>query len=193
MKQASFLGTLLPMLPLVLLLAGCSAPPAATGHSGTATSDPYAGWFEYRDTVAGFSILIPPDWRMNPGGPSPQLFTLDVAPGTRLMEKVLDIQTTTDTSDCRESNYIDTEHVATSGYVDRNGIHFFRQTGAFLGANNIFEWTAYSSTHGMHCLTLTFVLHSSNQGVYSTEPAQFDKTAESHVFDQMLDTLRFGP
>jgi hypothetical protein len=55
-------------------------------------------------------------------------------------------------------------------------------TDAALG--NIYEWRAYSAIRNNACVSMNFILYSSNNGL----PA-FDKTAESAAFDTLMSTF----
>lgn len=191
------------IITAALGLAGCggqpalpTALPAVTLQPATASAAPAhlpnVDWLTYHDDVGGFSIQHPLTWqqRNNPGDPIE--FVLTAAPGTTLLEKLLDIDVTPNAGECRERRY-DGGGSLTSESVTRNGVNFLKETGAGLGAGNIYEWTGYSTQKGATCITITFVLHSANPGVYATPPPAFDAAAESQVFEAMLDTFRLDP
>ena len=82
-----------------------------------------------------------------------------------------------------------TGNPTTSGNVTINGRTFLKETGTGVATGNTYDWTAYSLTNNNACISLTFVLHSADLGNYTTPPAEFDKTAESAVFDTIMNTF----
>ncbi len=182
----------------ILLVAAC-APAAQMSAMPTATQPPaptqgplpHVDWLAYHDANAGFSIQFPLTWkRQNPTG-YPVVYTLTAAPGTTLLEKRLEINVTPDATECKESTY---EGVtSTPEDVTVAGVQFLKETGNGIAAGNIYDWTGYSTVKSSTCITITFVLHSASAGVYGTEPAPFDRAAESRIFDEILSTFRFDP
>lgn len=191
--------TLIGMIAIGLVIAGCRlqalsvAPPTSEPTIAIATGGhlPNVDWLAYHDETAGFSIQHPLTWQQSDNGGVPAEFALLAAPGTTLVEKLLQIDVTPNATDCRESRY--GGEVTSSQNVSINGVSFFKESGAGLGAGNVYEWTGYSTMKGSSCITITFVLHSANPGVYETAPPAFDETAESEIFNQILDTFRFDP
>lgn len=189
------------MIPgLAFLLAACrlfASLPAAVPTLQPAAASPTAGhltnvdWLAYHDPDAGFSIQHPLTWQQSDNSSVPVEFVLQAAPGTTLLEKLMQIDVTPNATDCREARY--GGEVTASENVAVNGVSFLKEWGAGLGAGNLYEWTGYSTMKGSNCITITFVLHSANPGVYSTPPPDFDEAAESQIFNQMLDTFRFDP
>ncbi len=193
----------LPMLiGASLVLAACgggmppaSAAPTAVPPTGGPTPGhlPHVDWLGYHDDTAGFSIQFPLTWRRqgNPG--YPVVYSLPAAPGTNLIEKRLEINVSQNAGECRQSTYnIETESAPPSRVIV-NGTDFLKEAGLGIAAGNLYDWTSYSTAKGLDCITLTFVLHSSSSGVYATEPAPFDKAAESGIFDEILNTFKFDP
>jgi hypothetical protein len=103
----------------------------------------------------------------------------------------MEINVTPAAGDCKQSTYGGGAGAASAHVSAAGGVDFLRETGSGIAAGNIYDWTSYSTVKGANCITLTFVLHSSSSGVYSTEPAQFDRAAESAIFEEMLNTFRF--
>ena len=186
----------------IALLAGCSpatpsAPtlPASAGATAVTTQAhlPNVDWLAYHDPTVGFSIQHPLTWLQSQGQGYPVVFTLQAAPGTTLVNKTMEINVTPDAKICNEGTYLSDTGSTSPQQVRLNGINFLKETGSGIGAGNIYDWTGYSVLKDTTCITITFVLHSANAGVYSTEPAPFDKAAESQIFDQLLNTFRFDP
>ena len=179
-----------------LVLAACSTltatppaePPAAAPTEGHL---PNVDWLAYEDP-AGFSIQHPLTWQRFDSEGYPVVFVLPAAPGTNLIEKRMEINVRGTAGDCRQSTYGAETTGAGPEHITVNGIDFLHQTGSGIAAGNIYDWRSYSTTRASACITITFVLHASSSGVYSTEPPAFDEAAESQVFDALLNTFQFG-
>ena len=184
------------------LLAACSpatpstpTPPASAAVTPVPTQAhlPNVDWLAYHDPTVGFSIQHPLTWQQSQGEGYPVVFTLTAAPGTTLINKTMEINVTPDAKICNEGTYLSDTGSTSPQPVTVRGLNFLRETGSGIGAGNIYNWTGYSTLKGTTCITITFVLHSANAGVYSTEPASFDKAAESQIFDQLLNTFKLDP
>jgi hypothetical protein len=174
----------------ILLLAGCGRtfpPPIPT--QGPL---PNVDGLTYHDATAGFSIQHPPTWQPVDNGSGAVVFVLQAAPGTNLIELSMEINVRASSAQCKQSTYGGGSGAAPT-HTTVNGVDFLRETGTGIAAGNIYDWTSYSTLKQSTCITLTFVLHSSSSGVYSTEPAPFDRAAESAIFDEILNTFRFDP
>jgi hypothetical protein len=142
------------------------------------------------DSAAGFSIQYPNSWQRLDTGEYPIVFSTQAAPGTTLLEKRMEIDVRDLGLDCRQTYYggAVVSDIRTSLQTD--GGSFLVETGVGVAAGNIYDWTSYSMLRGFNCVTITFVLHSADPGVYGTAPPQFDKAAESAIFDELLGTFR---
>jgi hypothetical protein len=186
-----------PLPGILVILAATLAcalvpgmPPATPSTAPTAGHLPNVDWLTYSDP-AGFSIQHPLTWQQVNNEGDPPVFSLQSAPGTTLLEKYMQIDVRPNASECRQARY--GGETADSSNVTINGIAFRKESGAGLGAGNVYEWTGYSTLKGTTCITILFVLHSANPGVYSTEPPAFDRAAEAAVFDELINTFRLGP
>ena len=56
-----------------------------------------------------------------------------------------------------------------------NGIDFLKETGSEGAAGNFYDWVSYSVAKGDLCVTMDFVLHSTNPGAYPTPPPDYLK------------------
>ncbi len=83
------------------------------------------------------------------------------------------------------------ESVTGSENVTINNIQFLKETGLGAAAGNIYDWTGYSTVKNNACISMVFVLHSANAGVYPTPPPDFDKAAESAVFTTIMNSFNF--
>lgn len=186
---------LIPVLLVsILLLTACAGTSPSVPSPSPATVAPTQGhlpqvdWLAYHDDLGGFSIQHPLTWQQiqNPG--YPVVFSLPAAPGTTLLEKRMEISVISSSTACSESTYLG---ATGSQAVTINGVDFLKETGSGIALGNFYEWTGYSTVKGSTCISITFVLHSADPGVYATEPAPFDKAAESQIFDEMIKTFEF--
>ena len=191
---------LVAQLGIAVQLAACS--PTASAHlpaTQTPTDIPNLAetplptpqQMTYHDDKVGFSIQYPLTWQESNAGDYPIVFSLAAAPGTTLISKSMEINVMEDATDCKETTYSSDTGTTSPQNVTMNGISFLKESGSGIGAGNIYDWTSYSTMKGNACINLTFVLHSANSGVYSTEPAPFDKAVESAIFDPLVSTFQF--
>ena len=167
------------------------APSATAGHACAVPTSPAAdgaSWALYCSTAYGFGFRYPPAEvsHLDTG----DRIALPIAQGTNLSEKFLMVVVQENAADCSAASvnpYQD--NVEQTGTATFNGTTFKKETGAGVGAGNIYQWVTYSTAHGTTCLGMTFVLHSGNIGNYATPPAEFDEAAESAVFEQIMTTF----
>ncbi len=175
------------------------APPTPTPTSqptelpaGTSTQAAHADWVSYHDDLGGFTIMYPPTWEHSDTGGYPAVFRTQVPPGTTLGEKAMWINVVKGVADCSNPNAGGSvETVPPENVTAAGGIHFIKESGADAGAGQRYATTSYSTLKGTTCVTITFILHSSNPGMYSTPPPDYDPVAESQVFDEILNTFEF--
>ena len=175
------------------------APPTLTPiPSQTAeaipTQEAHADWVPYHDNVGGFTILVPPTWEHSDSGGYPAIFSVRVPPGTTLGEKMMWINVIKGVADCSNPNAINSNETAAPEHITAaGGIAFLKESWGDAGAGNVYHLTGYTTLQGTTCVSITFILHSSNPQMYDTPPPDYDPIAESAVFGEMLDTLRFDP
>ncbi len=137
-------------------------------------------WKIYKDTTYAFQFNYPPEGQL-----SGNRIDLPFVGGTNLVEKWLEVSVKENASTCESS----LGGVTEPGPVTFNGINFVKQTGGDGGAGQFHEWVGYSTTRGNICVTMDFVLHSTNPGAYPTPPPEYDKAAESAVFTAIMETF----
>jgi hypothetical protein len=177
-----------------ILLSACAAIPTpllatVTATLPEATSAPMASdWIPYSDGAFGFSILYPKEAALSIGGDSgiPRI-ELPIQPGTNLQEKYLEIYSSFYDNGCAIPQDAEAQN------TEFNGIAFIQQSGADAGAGNYYEWERYSANDGTACVSLNFVLHSTNPANYDQPPAEFDAVAERAVISQILSTFSWSP
>ncbi|MGB7538479.1 MAG: SH3 domain-containing protein [Anaerolineales bacterium] len=150
------------------------------------------GWICYQNALYAFEVCYPADATINEEAADHIRIDLAIAPGTNLSEKWMNVDGRTIPPDC--------ESPQASGYdpgaIDSHtrtiaGLEFLVQAASEGAAGNIYQWTGYSTVRDSVCASLTGILHSTNPAMYSTPPAEFDKVAESEVFEQIASTFRW--
>jgi hypothetical protein len=166
------------------------APPPATGTATatvTATSNPTSGWETFQNNKYGFSFKYPPNTSISNQTDNGARLQLPITAGTNLIEKYLDLKVVEGANPCKAPD--PGGPITTTETVTINGIQFLKETGEGAAAGNRYDFVAYSSASNNACVSLIFVLHSANIGNYTTPPAEFNKTAESAVFDTIMSTF----
>ena len=143
-----------------------------------------ASWLHYANSVYGFEFYYPPDASITAQDDNHVQMYFTVTPGTNLVTKYLELYLSDASGGCPIHN-IGTP----AGYEIINGYRFQLGTGGDAGAGQIHEWTTYTTQQGNACISFTFILHSGNIGAFPTGIPQFDKTAESALFPQILNTF----
>lgn len=172
--------------PMATLTMTTTPPIPTITATATATSIPiHADWPLYTDPVNQFQFRYPPNAQA-----IGTHIALPFVSGTNLSEKYLDVSAAPNASTCTSP--------LTSGYapgsfssmpVTINGIDFVKESGSDAGMGHLHQWTAYSTLKDGTCISLGFVLHSTNPGNYATPPPVFDEAAESAVFDEIMSTF----
>jgi hypothetical protein len=187
---APITATATPTAPTPTATTTLQAPtPTATttlqAPTPTATGTSTSGWNNYQNVKYGFSFAFPPGSSIASQSDNAGRVYLPFAPATNLAQKYVDVSVVEGAATCKSPQ---TNPQASSENVTINGIQFLKETGSEGAAGNIYDWTGYSTTKGTACISLTFVLHSTNPGVYPTPPPLFDKAAESAVFSSIMAT-----
>ncbi len=179
---------------------GSDASPSATPTvaSSTATSTPaptatssgtdLSNWNTYQDVKYNFQFKFPPGSSISSQSDNAGRVSLPFAPGTNLVEKYIDVSVADNATTCSSPAGAGNSAV-TSQNVTINNIQFLQETGSDAGAGQFHDWVGYSTTKDTACISLTFVLHSTDPGNYTTPPPTYDKTAESSVFETIISTF----
>jgi hypothetical protein len=111
---------------------------------------------------------------------------LPFAPATNLVQKYVDVSVVEDVAECKSPA---TTAQASSENVTINGIPFRKESGSEGATGSFYDWVGYSTDKGGDCISMTFVLHSSQAGNFPTPPPLFDPVAESAVFSTIMSTF----
>ena len=162
-----------------------STSPTATPSP---TQNPTSGWENYLNEKYGFVFKYPKDATISNQSDIHARFTFPVlTTGTNLSEKYLDMSVLEGASTCKSPDAGGV--VGTSENVTINGIQFLKEIGDGAAAGNRYDFVAYSTSADNNCVSMTFILHSTDPGNYPTPPPEFDKAAESAIFDEIINTF----
>jgi len=170
-----------------------AVPPTATPTAVQVTPTPTlvaSGWQLYQNTKYGFAFQIPPGSVVTSKFDNGGHVLLPFTSGTNLVEKYMDVTVAENASSCK-SIYSNAMSQASAQTVTINGIQFLQETSTEGAAGNVYDWTGYSTFKGTTCISLSFVLHSNNPGVFPTPPPVYDKAAESAVFSTIMSTFGY--
>jgi photosystem II stability/assembly factor-like uncharacterized protein len=145
-----------------------------------------AQWLMYTNQQYGFQFMYPPQSQILSQSPTYLKMNLPFTPGTNLGEKYLETIVAENANPCQSP--LTTAH-STSENVVINSIPFLKQTGGDAGVGNIYEWEAYSTSSNNVCVSMDFVLHSTNPDNSEPPLPVFNKAAESAVFMQIMSTF----
>lgn len=176
-----------------------TAPPAVTD---TPVSSPVPstltpvnaskpGWEIYADNLFGFTISYPPNSTFDNTSGEARIY-LPVQPDTNLGEKYLILAPRRQAEACSGEAYLGfTPSGPSPETVTLGGNSFSKESGHDAGAGNIFSYVGYSTAKDSICLSLIFVLHSTNPANYDNPPPEYNWEEETAVFEEIVSTLRW--
>lgn len=171
-------GTAVPGTPTATATQAASTP--------TPTGTPLSGWNTYQNAKYAFSFQFPPGSSIAGQSDNAGRVYLPFSAGTNLVQKYVDVSVVEGATTCQSP---ETTAMSSAENVTINGIPFLKQTDSEGAAGNFYDWVGYSTAKGTDCISLTFVLHSTDPGVFSTPPPLFDKNVESAVFTTIMSTF----
>jgi heat shock protein HslJ len=152
-------------------------------------------WPVYQNATFGFEIGYPEGGANPPtGNDNSMRIDLPFVAGTNLQEKYLQIDASSGATECASP--------LTAGYapgqlspetVTIGGLDWTKVSGSDAGAGNYYDFTAYTTTQGDTCVSLSFMLHSTAAQNYTPPLPEFDRNAESAVFEQIVATFKWMP
>jgi hypothetical protein len=156
-----------------------SATPTVTPTTGSTTG-------LYQNAKYNFKFSLPSGARIVSQSDNDGQVTLPlVTSGTNLQSKYIQIHVREGANPCVSPAV---ENPEGSQNVTINSIPFLKQTGQGAAVGNRYNWTAYSTVYNNACISLAFILHSTNRGNYATPPPEYDPAAESAVIDATMAT-----
>ena len=146
-------------------------------------------WPTYTNQQYGFQFNYPPQAQIVDQTASSVKMNLPYTPGTNLVEKYLQMSVNENVNPCQSPLSSTSPPESPTETVLINGISFFKQVGGDAGVGHLREWVAFSTQRNNACISMDFMLHSLGTGAFQTPPPVFDKTAESAVFMQIMNTF----
>jgi hypothetical protein len=185
------LPTLIPTLSQPLPLPTVALPsPLPTAVLTLTPTSPFAAWLTYTNQKYGFKLNYPQAGQVSDSTDVSARIQLPFVQDTNLTEKYLDVSVAENVNPCSSPTAQQyAPGTIQSQQVTIHQLAFTLESGSDAGAGNLYDWTAYSTAKGSACVSLTFVLHSTNRLNYATPPAEFDSHAESAVFADMVSTF----
>lgn len=168
-----------------------SAPaPSATPTATSLPSSPTDQWNTYRNYNFGFELRYPPGSSFALNLPDTARLNLPFASGTNLVEKYLEINAQEYLGWCLSPlmQSLPLEALQLEMLVV-DPLTFETVSFSEGVAGGRYDWTAYAVHNEAVCVTLDFVLHSSNPDNFPTPPPPFDADLEKRVFEQIVQTF----
>jgi len=150
-------------------------------------------WLTYSNQSFGFELKYPPQSTLEDMPPDHARIDLPFTPDTNLQEKYLEIDAYTITEGQECSSPFAMGYAPEAIHREAvivNGIEFNRASGGEGAAGNFYAWTAYSTSREDICVSLTFILHSTNVDNYEVPPPEFDLESETSIFEPIAATFR---
>lgn len=171
--------------PHIYRASGTSASATPT-NTVVATISATAGPTAYQNVKYNFKFTLPSGAAIAGQSDTVGRVNLPFAAGTNLSEKYIQVNVVENANPC-VSPVMDGAS-AVNENVTINNIQFTKQTGQGIALGNIYDWVAYSTLRNNACISLTFILHSTNPAAQPTPPPLFDKNAESAVFTTVMNS-----
>ncbi|HXD11273.1 MAG TPA: NBR1-Ig-like domain-containing protein [Anaerolineales bacterium] len=160
-----------------------------SGATPIATISATAAASVYQNVKYNFKFAIPTGATIASQSDNTGRVNFPIASGTNLLEKYLIVNIAEGTNPCT-SPVVDGAPISNEN-VTINNIPFAKTTGQGVAAGNIYDWIVFATTKNTACITMTFVMHSANPGVYTTPPPVFDKNAESAILNATMSTFNW--
>ena len=163
-------------LLVILLLSACSLP----------------SWTTYTNTTYQFQLQYPSDGSLVTDTPMEARIRLPFQSGTNLVESYLDIAVQEGAIPCL-SPYGDSYApppgtlVTDEGII--GGVYFVVERASEGAAGSLYEWVAYSTANATDCVSLTFVLHSTNPALFPSITPTYTSEVEEILFLQIVETF----
>jgi hypothetical protein len=164
--------------------------PSATPTSTPLPSSPTDPWNTYRNYNYGFELRYPPGSSFALNMPNTARLNLPFASGTNLVEKYLEINAQEYLGRCLSPlmESLPPEALQLETLVV-DPLTFETVSFSEGAAGSRYDWTAYAVHNEAVCVTLDFVLHSSNPDNFPTPPPPLDRDLEKQVFAQIVQTF----
>jgi Ig-like domain-containing protein len=158
----------------------------------TATLPPVNnGQSTYTNQKYGFQFTYPSNGVITTSQDTFTHINLPFTAGTNLVEKYLEVTVAENTSTC--TSPLTQGHApgsfSSQTVTTTTGLQFVRESLQEGAAGQIYDWVAYSITKGATCISLNFVLHSTNPSNYPVPPPVYNKDLESAAFLDIVSSF----
>lgn len=177
-----------PAQPTATLHVPTATPPQPTATLQPPTAVPTATTLPaaaqgYFNTNYDFQFLFPPNSSLVVFSDNRARITYPFTSGTNLVAKYLDVVVVDGLDPCHTTNFTNPPTSTSSTVI--NGIPFLVETGVDFAFSNTYTWKAYSTYHNNACISMNFVLQSTDSGAPS-----YDTIPESSVFEAIMATFK---
>lgn len=166
-------------------------PTFAPTSTPTPTLPVVTGNLTYTNQKSGFQFAYPANAVITTSQDSFVHVNLPIVQGTNLGEKYLEASVFENATTCSSSLANGNPNVTSETVTTMNGLQFLKQSSQDRALGNIYDWVAYSTMKGTTCVTLNFVLHSTNPDNYPVPPPLFDQNMESAVFLDIVSSFNW--
>jgi hypothetical protein len=159
----------------------------------TATFPPPAGQLTYTNQKYGFHFTYPASAVVTTSQDNFARLNLPFTSGTNLVEKYLEVTIFENASSCTSplTNGHTPGSFESQPMTGMNGIQFVRESAQESALGQIYNWIAYSTTKGTACISLNFVLHSTNPLNNPVPPPVYNQDLESAAFLDILSSFNW--
>jgi hypothetical protein len=152
-----------------------------------------SGTLPYTNQRYGFGFTYPANGVITVSQDSFAHLNLPFTPGTNLVEKYLEVIVFENVATCSSplARGAIAGSVTSEQVTAMNGLQFLKESGQEGAAGQVYEWIAYSTSRGTACVTLNFVLHSTNPSNYPVPPPLYNKDLESAVLLDIVSSFNW--
>jgi hypothetical protein len=159
--------------------------PTFTATAPPVSTDPLT----YINQAYNFQFTYPAGTTVTVSQPNFAHLNLPFVSGTNLSEKYLDVSIFENVSACvsplgRGNPMVTSETITTA-----NGLQFLKESGQEGAVGQFYDWIAYSIPKGTACISLNFMMHSTNPDNYPVPPPLYNRDAESAVLSDMISSF----
>jgi Ig-like domain-containing protein len=150
------------------------------------------GQLTYTNQRYGFQFTYPGNGVMTSSQDNFAHLNLPFTAGTNLVEKYLEVTIFENVSTCSSplTNGLPPGSFESQTITGMNGIQFIKQSAQEGALGNVYDWVAYSTTKGTACISMNFVLHSTNAANNPVPPPAYNKELESAVFLNIISAFQ---
>jgi hypothetical protein len=159
--------------------------------TATVTPPVDPGQLIYANQKYGFQFTYPASSVFSTSQDNFAHLNLPFTSGTNLVEKYLEVTIFENVAACTSplTNGLAPGSFESQPMAGLNGIQFVRESAQESALGNVYDWVAYSTTKGTACISLNFVLHSTNNN--PVPPPPYNKDLESAVFLDIVSSFNW--